>query len=160
MSAESAPTPDDAKLTATYMGMPNWEEVKHTIYGYWVETNYWLYQVNRLRLQEPHNSEFGSPGINFKAALLRLYHALRSKLSFHEKDTCVIELRVDKRSGKPRGKGYSLDDYVLKPSDLTFLEAVNYFILLTDFCEADGITHFENKKIDPEHGFTGDLTAR
>jgi len=59
-----------------------------------------------------------------------------------------------------RKQGYSLDDFVRKPSDLKFLQAVEYFMLLTDFCEVDGITHFENKKIDPEHGFTGDLTAK
>jgi hypothetical protein len=143
--------PFEGKLTETFVGMPNWEEVKHTIYGYWVETNYWLFRVNQVRISEPGNREFGSAGISFKASLLRLYHALRPKLGFHPDSACVKELVAGRKYG------YSLDEYVLKPHDLSFDDAVNYFVLLSDFCEVDGVTHFESKKIDPGHGFTGDM---
>lgn len=142
-------TPAEGRLTETFVGMPNWEEVKHTIYGYWVETNYWLFRVNLLRISSSKGAQIGSAEFSFKASLLRLYHALRPKLAFHADNASVKELTA--------ASGFKLDYFVLHPDELKLDDALNFFVLLTDFCEVDGITHFESKKIDPGHGYVGDM---
>jgi len=146
---EPVPAP---RLDERYYGIPNWEEVKHTIYGYWVDANHALFVVDLTRVQDTKLKSFGKAEDQFKAGVLRLFRAVRSKLWYHKEAKCVRELSVGCKDGE-----YVLDAFLERPSDLAFLKAVGYFLLLSDFLELDGVTRFEKKEFDPRHGLASGL---
>lgn len=143
MVAPTSPSP-----TGYYVGLPLWDEVKRTLFGYWNDANNILYIIDkrRIELKTDDDKALGSEVEQFKAATLRLYRACRSKLNYHAGDQCVKDLKAEK-----------IDD--LKPRDLTLAKAETYFRLLTDFLEIDGVTRFEMKKFNPEHALVSELEA-
>lgn len=125
----------------TTTAMPLWDRVKNQIYDYFVNGNRLLCLINkRCCAKQLSEHELGSISDDFKATVLQLYVSCRSKLDYQKKRESVVKL-----------KEMNLDDYLENPSGFSLLKAKQAFILLTDFLEANGITYYEDKHVDPEH---------
>lgn len=132
----------------TISGLPLWLEVKRNIYSYWVDANYLLYLIDKKRVQvsDWDDKSLGSSGDAFRSAVLRLYRACRPKLRYHKDKESVKHLVAA-----------DLDKYFLNPHSFSLADAMECFCWLTDFLEYDGITYFEDKRVDPKHVMVAEL---
>ena len=144
---DPAPTAK-AAFNETIMGMPLWEQVKLSIFFYWTDANEKLTEIDRIRMTDHRLTEveLGWRSEDFKAAVLRLYRSCRSKIDYHKTRPSIDALiRLN------------MDRFLFEPAKFDLETAMTAFVYLTDFLEYDGITYFEEKKIDSEHIAIGEL---
>jgi len=122
-------------------------EVKRNLYWLWNEANDEFYKIDKDRLAGLEGEKLESTAGEFKALVLKLYRACRSKLHYQPHNKDFQELKT-------------LDDVLVgtrSPKDLNFNSTAQAFLVLTDFLERDGVTKFEKKPVDPMHGAIEEL---
>jgi hypothetical protein len=118
------------------------DTVKIDIYEEWNKANEDLRDIEEKDLPEGKKEiPYQKYGPRFVSRIMSLYRRLKNKLGY-----------INDKDGKPVFKKlYELDDYELKEKNtakMTFLEAKEYFDIMTTMIEKLGITRFEFEKLD------------
>lgn len=124
------------------VGQPLWLEVKRNLYWLWNDANEEFYKIDKDRMSGLEGPALETTAAEFKARVLKLYRACRSKLHYQPHNSDFQNLKQL--------------DLVLVGKDnansLSFNFTAMAFLILTDFLERDGVTKFEKKPTDPMHG--------
>lgn len=132
----------------TTTGLPLWEQVKLALFFNSLNANEKLETIFKIKMPDERLNEdhLGKAAEEFKASVLKFYISMRMKVDYHKNRPSVSAL-ID----------LDMDQFIMNPAALDLKTAITAFLYLNDLLEYDGVTYFENKKLDPEDSFIGEL---